>query len=60
VKGKIIPRGLKREERPRSGEKTTHKPHWFQRTKEGEKSYEDGNKEQLPFIPPCVPSNDRH
>jgi hypothetical protein len=55
MKNRIIPRGMKKEKKARSGEKTTFKPHWFQRTREGDKSYEDGAKEQLPFVPPCVP-----
>lgn len=56
MKGKIIPRGLKREQKARSGERTAHKPHWFQaaQVELGVLVNPDGPKAQMPVTPRCV------
>jgi hypothetical protein len=53
MKGKIVPRGFKRVPKARSGEKTTHKPHWFQKAvlEPGGTVNPDGPKGQLPMQP---------
>jgi hypothetical protein len=56
MKGKVIPVGLKWEKKPRSGEGTTHKPHWFQGAIIGSNGALDpeGPKGQLPVTPTCI------